>query len=167
MNDNKLTKQQLRQKLQNKIAQKQNKRSSRHVHKTNKKKVGKQVKEVFNAEDSNHIRYATMSLMKDVGQLVKQGIKNPVELNKKLAVKYKYLIDTRFPIYMGVLKGQLSVQMLDMMLRQKDRIDAKQVSEEAASLEMGSVFAKKLNVDVDALVKSAEANKAAGMKPKQ
>ena len=167
MNDNKLTKQQLRQKLQNKIAQKQSKRSSRHVHKTNKKKVGKQVKAVFNAENSNHIRYATTSLMKDVGQLVKQGIKTPVELNQKLAVKYKYLIDTRFPIYMGVLKGQLSIEMLDMMLQQKDRIDAKLVSEEAASLELGSVFAKKLNVDVEALVKSAEANKAAGMKPKQ
>jgi hypothetical protein len=45
------------------------------------------------------------------------------------------------------------------MLKQKDRVEREEISEENASLEMGSMFAKKLNVDVDALVKSGMENK--------
>ena len=160
MNNGKLTKQQLKQKMKNKIARKQSNRAGKHVHRANRKKVAKQVEQQFNPENSNHIRHAAVCLMKDVGQLVKQGTINPMRINEKLAVKYKFLIDTRFPIYMGILKGELPLAVLDMMLDQKDRIDAKQVSEKTASLEMGQVFAKKLNVDVEALIKSGEANKA-------
>ena len=158
--NSKLNKQQLRQNLKSKIASKQNKRTSKIVRKHRDNKVRKQVRAQFNAENSQHIRHAAVCLMKDVGQLVKKGINTPVRLNEKLARKYKFLIDTRFPIYMGILKGELPLPILDMMISQKNRIDANLVSEKDASLEVGTVFAKKLNVDVDALVKSAKINKA-------
>ncbi len=160
MNNNKLTKQELRIKLKNKIARKQSKRTSKHVHKLNDRKVQKQIKTSFNPENSQHIRHACLCLMKDVGYLATKGIKNPFKINEKLAMKYKFLIDTRFPIYMAILKGELPLNILDMMISQKDRIDNKQIDEKEASFEMGSVFAKKLNVDVDALVKSGKAEKA-------
>ena len=158
--NSKLNKQQLRQKLKSRIASKQNKRTSKIVRKQKDNKVRNQVRASFNPENSQHIRHAAVCLMKDVGQLVKKGIINPVRMNEQLAKKYKFLIDTRFPIYMGILKGELPLPVLDMMISQKDRIDAKEISEVDASLEVGSVFAKKLNVDVDALVKSAKENKA-------
>ena len=151
----------LRNKLKQKIAKKQHRRTSKLVRKQKEQKISKQIKQKFNPENVTHIRHACVCLMRDVGYLAKQkGDITPIELNEKLAQKYKFLIDTRFAIYIGIIKGELPLHVLDMMLSQIQRINTNQVSEEAASLEMGQVFAKRLNVDIDALVESAEKNKA-------
>ena len=150
----------LKNKLKQKIAKKQHKRTSKVVRKKQEQKITKQIKQEFNPENVTHIRHACVCLMQDVGYLAKKGTLTPIQLNEKLAKKYKFLIDTRFAIYMGIIKGELPLQVLDMMLSQVQRINTKQVSEEEASLEMGQVFAKRLDVDIDALVASAKVNKA-------
>ena len=147
---------QLRQKLKARIAAKKHARTNKVARKTQNNKVNLSS---FRLNNNNDIRAVALSLMDDVGRLHQKGIINPVKRNGMLAKKYEFFLKNYFGIYMGIIKGELPLNILDMMLSQKSRIDNKEVSAEQASMAMGDIFAKRLNVDVDALVKSAEINK--------
>lgn len=117
------------------------------------------IKKTFNPGNNSDIYNATVLMKQDVIKLTKTGITNIIELDKILTNKYKFLKDNYFAIYRAVLRDEIPLEVLISMLKQKDRVEREEITEEKASLEMGSMFAKKLNVDVDSLVKSGMENK--------
>jgi len=152
----KQSRKQLRQKLKARIAAKKHARTNKHTRKMQNKKVNVSTMRLNN---NNDIRAVSVALMNDVEKLHRKGVVNPVKKNEILAKKYEFFVKNYFGMYMGIIKGELPIEILDMMLSQKSRIDNKEVTAEQASMSMGKVIAKKLNVDVDSLVKSAQENK--------
>lgn len=149
-------KRKLRKKLKAKIAAKKQARSNKITRKMQNEKVNK---ETFRLNNNSDIRVVSIALMNEVEQLHRKGIVNPIKKNKILAEKYEFFVKNYFGMYMGILKRELPIEILDMMLGQKAKIDKNEVTAEQASLAVGDVFAKKLNVDVDSLVREAEINK--------
>ena len=147
-------KDELKQKYKNKLEMQKYKR----MKKIQKKKMN-DVKYTLTPGNSKDIYTATVMMKKDVKDLQKKGIHNILELDKLLTDKYIFLKEKYIAIYRAVIRNELPLEVLLSMLKQKDRVENKEISEEKASLEMGNMFAKKLNVDVDALVKSGMENK--------
>jgi hypothetical protein len=69
---------------------------------------------------------------------------------------YDFFKRKYFGIYRAILARELPINVLDMMIAHKNQIDNNQMTEEQASYAVGDIIAKKLNVDVEALKKSAE-----------
>jgi len=147
-------KDQLRKRLQDKIAAKKALRGGL-------KTLKKPSNHVFKLNDNESIRRVCVNLMSEIAYLNSRGCVDPQQVNKILAPKYEFFVKHYLGMYLAIIKQQLPIEVLDMMLSQKHKIDTRELSEKEASLQMGAVISKKLNIDVDALVKSAEANKAA------
>ncbi len=157
------SKEQLKQRLREKIAAKQairggNKSSKKYL----EKRRANQIKNSPTLECNNNedIFNCTESLKADVDFLTKKGIKTAPAMNKALGKKYDWLKKNYFAIYKATVSGHMNMDMLKMMLAQKTRIDTNEVDAKEASLQVGDMLAKKYNVDVNALVESAKAKKA-------
>jgi hypothetical protein len=122
----------------------------------------RQEKIIINKDNEDeYIFNTTQQLMNDLRKLVLNGERNIPKIDKKLKVKYAWLRDNKFAIYKAVLtEGGIDLELLRMMLMEKRKIDNKEIDAKEASLRMGAKLAEKYHVDVDALVKSAEKNKA-------
>lgn len=112
--------------------------------------------ETFKVNNNEDIYRCSVSLMETVKVLNNKGIKNHIKIDKIVSKKYDFLKKKYFAIYRAILLKELPIQILQAMLNQKSRIDNKEISEKDASFEMGSMFAKKLNVDIDSIVKNVE-----------
>jgi DNA-binding helix-hairpin-helix protein with protein kinase domain len=145
-------KNELKAKLKKKIEMKQQMRMSKF------KKENTKINHKLTPGNNSDIYTATALMKKDVEKLQKEKL-NILQMDKMLTTKYQFLKDKYFAIYRAILRNELPLEVLISMLKQKDRVEREEISEEKASLEMGSMFAKKLNVDVDALVKSGMENK--------
>ena len=144
----------LKKRLKMKIENKKNMRINKNI------KKNKMVKHTFTPGNSVDIYTSSRMMMEDVKKLYSKGIDNILLLDKMLTDKYKFLKEKYFAIYRAILRNELPIEVLLSMLKQSERIKNNEITEEKASLEMGSMFAKKLNVDVDALVQSGLKNKA-------
>jgi hypothetical protein len=146
-------KNELKSRLKKKIQMKEQMRMTKF------KKENTKINHNLTPGNNSDIYTATALMKKDVEKLQKEGINNILQLDKMLTKKYKFLKDKYFAIYRAILRNELPLEVLITMLKQKDRVEREEISEEKASLEMGSMFAKKLNVDIDSLVKSGMENK--------
>lgn len=158
------TKQEMKNKLRAKLQARQAIRGGK---KTAQKYLESSRTQNLRVNNNNDIFNCTESLMKDVSFLNLKGVKEMVAIDKIVGTKFIWLKKNYFALYRAALAGEMNLGMLKMMLDQKTKIDNKEIDEKKASLQVGDMLAKKYNVDVDALVKSAQANKDAGMTPKQ
>ena len=135
-------KQQLQQRLREKLAAQKMGRSSKLVLKKQK-------------ETCTDIYHCTELLMRDTAILSARGVKNPVQRAKMLKKQHSWLSENHFAIFKATVYGEMQLGMLRMMLDEKKSIDSNQSSAKQASLRVGDVLAKKYNVDVEKLEKHA------------
>lgn len=159
------SKEQLRQRLREKIAARQ---AIRGGNKTSQKYLdnrrAKQIKSTPTLKCNNNedIFNCTKALKADVDFLTKKGVNNAVAMNNALGEKYDWLKKHYFAIYKATVSGHMNMNMLKMMLAQKTKIDNKEVEAKEASMKVGSMLAEKYNVDVSKLVAEAKAKQEAG-----
>ena len=106
-------------------------------------------KQIDSSEDARLI-YDVRNMMADVANL--KGMP-PVHKAQKLSKKYVWLHEAYFSIYRATAFGEMRLDMLAMMLRQRRQIDTTHESLEKASQEVGAVLAKEYNVDLVKLEK--------------
>jgi hypothetical protein len=147
-----MSKQELRDRLRKKLAAKQALRQGKRAMREQAKKT----QESFRVNNSDDIRTVSMALMMDVEKIYKNGIVNMPAIDKALGGHYDFFKRKYFGIYRAILARELPINVLDMMIAHKNQIDNNQMTEEQASYAVGDIIAKKLNVDVEALKKSAE-----------
>lgn len=130
-----MTKQDLSDKLQRKIQEKKNLRTKR------------------SQLMSTDILVNVKSLMNDVGKIQRghKGKVNPVQIAKVLKPKYKWLHDQYFMIYRATCFGEMELEMLTVMLLEKERIDREESTLEDGSQFIGDILAKKYKVNVEAM----------------
>jgi len=156
------TNQELRTKLKAKLAARKAIRGGKQAA---KKYLDSTRQHNLRVNNNDDIFNCTEALMRDVSFLNTKGLKEMVPIDKVVGTKFIWLKKNYFALYRSALAGEMDLDMLKMMLTQKTRIDDKLIDAKKASLQVGDMLAKKYNVDIDALVKSAQANKDSGMKP--
>lgn len=136
-------KQELRNKLRQKIQQKQKKRQG------NKKNIKKeQIK-------SHNIYKNVKTLMEDVAILKQKMGKKFVhaQVGKLLRTKYSWLYDNYFPIYRATVFEEMDLNMLKMMLNEKNLIDTNVSTNDESDKKIGSFLGDKYNIDMEKLEK--------------
>lgn len=143
----------LRDRLRKKIQAKQNLRMNKH---SKQKQMG-DISKNFRLNNNGDIRDISITLMMEVERLYKNGITHIPQIDKALNNRYDFFKKNYFGIYRAILARELPINVLDMMLNYKHKIDSNELTAEQASFKVGDVIAKKLNVDVEAL-KNAKPN---------
>jgi len=151
----------LRTRLRAKLQRKKDQRASKEQAKLQEQKHVEQIveKQVDSNEDARII-YDVRNLMIDVSKLKRM---NPVHKAKKLSPKYEWLHKTYFQIYRATVFGEMKLDMLAMMLRQRRQIGTTQEGLEKASQHVGAVLAKTYNVDLAKLEKDMKDKYGAGV----
>lgn len=149
---NKKPKTEVRDRLRKKIQAKQNLRNTKQQTKIQVSKM----RENFKLNDNKDIRDVSIVLMMEVDRLTKQGITSIPALDRAFNGKFDFFKKSYFGIYRAILAKELPIDVLDMMIAHKSKVDNKEITVEKASLQVGDIISKKLNVDVEALTKSVE-----------
>lgn len=148
-----MSKKELKNKLLIKKEELKDKRTSNFVKRKRKLNITKD-------NEDEYIFHVTQELVIDIRKILSKGERNIPKIDNMLKEKYEWLRTNKFAIYKAVItEGGIDLGLLRMMLMEKRKVDNKQVDVKEASLNIGTKLADKFHVDVDALVKSAEANK--------
>ena len=147
------SKEQLKAKLRAKLEAKQRLRCG-------KKQMENRIKlNSSNLDSDEDLKNCVASLLESVTIIKRnKGDLSIPALDKILSKNYKSLKEKYFPLYRAALCQEINIQILDMMLRHRQMIKNGE-DEKEVSLKVGKIFAEKLNVDLDALQKSALENK--------
>ena len=133
----------LRQKLKQKINEKQTKRNGKTHSIKNK------------VNTNNDIYKATKMLMDDVA-FMRKKLKSKyhgAKVGKMLKPKYVWLYNNYFPIFRATVFGEMNLNMLAMFLKQKEMIENNQTSQDDSDKKIGKFLGDKYNVDMDKLEK--------------